>query len=140
MIKLSVKSPSLSPPIPSFQWYSQSNEIIISLVFQWYPQSNENFIKSQYEILKLIIECTRFKTNYSSCIGRSSENICSSIGGAQEKGKRGMKLSLPPKSVEKLVWVPIISFCKISFPVMHLMAYFILKPAVLAPIIACPYG
>jgi hypothetical protein len=30
-----------------------------------------------------------------------------------------MKLSLPPKSVEKLVWVWGISFCKISFPVMH---------------------
>jgi hypothetical protein len=36
-------------------------------------------------------------------MGSSSENICSSIGGAQEKGKRGMKLSFPPKSVEKLV-------------------------------------
>jgi hypothetical protein len=28
-----------------------------------------------------------------------------------------MKLSLPPKLAEKLVWVPVISFCKISFPV-----------------------
>jgi hypothetical protein len=25
-----------------------------------------------------------------------------------------MKLSLPPKLVEKLVWVPVFSFCKIS--------------------------
>jgi hypothetical protein len=32
---------------------------------------------------------TRCKSNYSSCTGRSSENICSSSGGAQEKGKRG---------------------------------------------------
>jgi hypothetical protein len=38
------------------------------------------------------------------------------------KTKEGMKLSLPPKLVEKLVWVPIISFCKISFSVIHLMA------------------
>jgi hypothetical protein len=30
--------------------------------------------------------------------------------------KEGMKLNLPPKLVEKLVWVPVISFCKISFP------------------------
>jgi hypothetical protein len=34
-----------------------------------------------------------------------------------------MKLSLPPKLVEKLVWVPVILFCKISFPVTHLMPY-----------------
>jgi hypothetical protein len=33
--------------------------------------------------------------------------------------KEGMKLSLPPKLVEKLVWVPVISFCKISFPASH---------------------
>jgi hypothetical protein len=30
---------------------------------------------------------TRFETNYSSCTVRSSQNICSSGGGAQEKGK-----------------------------------------------------
>jgi hypothetical protein len=35
-----------------------------------------------------------------------------------------MKLSLPLKLVEKLVWVPVISFCKISFPVTHLMLYY----------------
>jgi hypothetical protein len=29
--------------------------------------------------------------NYSNCAYRSSENICSSSGGAQEKGKRGSK-------------------------------------------------
>jgi len=34
-----------------------------------------------------------------------------------------MKLSLPPKLVEKLVWIPVILFCKISFPLMHLMPY-----------------
>jgi hypothetical protein len=34
---------------------------------------------------------------------------------ALRKKERGgmMKLSLPPKLVEKLVWVPVISFCKI---------------------------
>jgi len=31
---------------------------------------------------------------------------------AAEEGKEGMKLSLPPKLMEKLVWVPVISFCK----------------------------
>jgi len=35
-----------------------------------------------------------------------------------------MKLSLLPKLVEKLVWVPTLSFCKISFRVTHLMAHY----------------
>jgi len=38
--------------------------------------------------------------------------------------KEGMKLNLPPKLVEKLVWVPVISFCKISFPITRLTAYY----------------
>jgi hypothetical protein len=33
----------------------------------------------------------RFGSNYSSCTGRSSENIYSSSGGADEKGKRESK-------------------------------------------------
>jgi hypothetical protein len=33
--------------------------------------------------------CIRFESNYSSCTGRSSENICSSSGGAKEKVKTG---------------------------------------------------
>ncbi len=32
------------------------------------------------------------------------------------KRKDRMKLSLPPKLVEKLVWVPVLSFCKIFIP------------------------
>ncbi len=47
-----------------------------------------NFIKSQYELLKLSILCTRFERNYSSCTGRSSENLCSSSGAAQVKERR----------------------------------------------------
>jgi hypothetical protein len=35
-----------------------------------------------------------------------------------------MKLNVTPKLVEKLAWVPIISFCKISFPVKHLIPYY----------------
>jgi hypothetical protein len=33
-----------------------------------------------------------------------------------------VKLNLPPKLVEKLVWVPVISFCKIFIP--SLMPYY----------------
>jgi hypothetical protein len=44
-------------------------------------------------MIKLGIECTKFERNYSTCTGRSSENICNSSGGAQEnsllKKKKG---------------------------------------------------
>ncbi len=66
LLKLAVKSPLVSPRIPSaftpyplFQWYSQSKKFMLNL--------------SMYD--------------YSSCTGRSSENICRRSGGAQEKGK-----------------------------------------------------
>jgi hypothetical protein len=46
-------------------------------------------------------------------------------GEALKKKERGDgTLSLPPKLVEKLVWVPVILLCKISFPVSHLMPYY----------------
>jgi hypothetical protein len=40
-------------------------------------------------MLKLSIYCRSFETNYSSRKGSSSENICGSREGAQEKGKTG---------------------------------------------------
>jgi hypothetical protein len=40
-------------------------------------------------MLELSMRLARFETNYSNCTVRSSENICSSSGGAQEKGKTG---------------------------------------------------
>jgi hypothetical protein len=52
-------------PIPLFQWYPQSKDILINLSMKCWR--------------------TRFETNYSSCTVRSSENICSD----QEKGKTG---------------------------------------------------
>jgi hypothetical protein len=33
----------------------------------------------------------KVRGNYSNCTPRSSENICSSSGGAQENGNRGSK-------------------------------------------------
>jgi hypothetical protein len=67
-------------------------------------------------MLKLSISRTRFKSGYSGCTGRSSENIFSSSGGAQEKRKDKMKLSLPSKLLEKLVWLPVTLFGKIFIP------------------------
>jgi hypothetical protein len=85
----SLKSPCLHPVFgPVFTPLSPLSVVSAKSVY---------FIKSQNEMLKLSISCTRFETNYSSCTRRSSENICSSSVGAQEKGKNRMKLSLPSK-------------------------------------------
>ncbi len=72
--------------------YQQSMEILLNL----------------YEMLKLSISCTRFESFYTSCIGRSSENICSSSGRDQENERQdetqfttkiGGKTSLGPSYV-----------------------------------------
>jgi hypothetical protein len=42
------------------------------------------------------------------------------------------------KLVEKLIWVPLILFCKISFPVMHLMPFYV-KTSCSRPLIARLY-
>jgi hypothetical protein len=49
--------------------------------------------------------------------------------------KEGMKLNLPPKLLEKLVWVLDIWLCKrYSFPVTYLMPYYAKKKlAILSP-------
>jgi len=61
---------------------SSKSQIVLT-----HPSSNTNHLHVPY--MKLSIQCTRFQINYSSCTGRSSENICSRSGGAQEKGKTG---------------------------------------------------
>ncbi len=95
-----------------------------------------NFIKISVWKQKLSIQCTRFESNYSSCTGRISENICSVAAvEALRKKERGDETQFTTKiGWKKLVWVPVISFCKISFPVRHLMAYYA-EMAVLGPLI-----
>jgi len=64
------------------------------------------------------------------------KNTCSGSGGALRENERvGMKLSLLPKLLEKLVWVLDIWLCKkYSFPVTYLMAYYAEKKlAILSP-------
>jgi hypothetical protein len=61
------------------------------------------------------MKCTKFESNYSSCTSRSSENICRSSGGAHEK-ERQDETQFTTKLVEKLVWVPVFSFCKMFIP------------------------
>jgi len=49
------------------------------------------------------------------------------------KRKEGMKLSLSPKLVEKLVWVPVFPFCKLAFDALA-------ETRCSWPLIACLYG
>jgi hypothetical protein len=68
--------PCFHPPMPSLSEVSKSKEVI----------------KSGYAGTQQLMH--RVRGNYSSCTCRSSENICSSSGGAQDR----MKLSLAQKS------------------------------------------
>jgi hypothetical protein len=99
-------------------------------------QSNEILLNLS---MKLSIQCTRFESNYSSCTGRSSENVCSRAVEAIQKTKDRMKLSLPPKLTEKLVWVPVILLCIILIPYTCLMLYYYAKTSRSHPLIARLY-
>jgi hypothetical protein len=46
-------------------------------IFEWYPQSNKILLNPG-------MICIRLNSNNSSCTGRTSENISSSSAGAQE--------------------------------------------------------
>jgi hypothetical protein len=64
---------------------------------------------------RVIIGLTGFLV--PSCIGRRSENIFSSTAGVQKKkGKTGWNSVCHQNWWKKLVWVPIIVFCKIFIP------------------------
>ncbi len=70
-----------------------------------------HFTISSYFVSKeatTIIWCGFFQPTFC-------ENICSSSGSKGEKEKRGWNLSLLPKLVEKLVWVPVIILCFVKF-------------------------
>ncbi len=60
--------------------------------------------------------------------GKSSENIYVAVTEALRKKERGDETQFTTKNWWKLVWVvPVISFCKISFPVMRLIPYYCLN-------------
>jgi hypothetical protein len=78
-IRLTIKSSCMHPVFgPAFTPYR---------LFQWYPQSKKILLNLSMKCWNSAFKCTRFESNYNSCTGRSSENICSSSGGAQGIGK-----------------------------------------------------
>jgi hypothetical protein len=107
-----MKSSSLSPLVPSaftpyplFQWYPQSKETLLNLRMKCW---NSAFNAQGSRVIIVVVQVRAVKIYVAAME-------------ALKKKERGMKLSLPLKLVEKLVWVPVISFCKISFPVTHSM-------------------
>ncbi len=105
-IELSVKSPPLSPPSSSaFAPLSPSFSDIHK--FRKFYAQTQPFIH------------TRLESNYSTCTSRSSENICvvAAMQALREKETEDESNSVyDPNLVEKLVWLLVISFCKIFIP------------------------
>ncbi len=89
-------------PYPLFEWYPQSKEILLDLSMKCW---NSTFNAQGSRVIIVVVQVGAVKIY---------------VG----KMKEGMKLNSPPKLVEKLVWVPVISSSKISFPVKHLMPYY----------------
>jgi hypothetical protein len=107
LTELSVKSPSVSPrissafaPYPLFQWYLQSKEIWLNLGVKCW---NSAFNAQGSRVIIVVVQGGAVKI-YVAAVQ------------ALRKRMHRMKLSLPPNWVEKLVWVPVISFCKIFIP------------------------
>ncbi len=97
LLKLSVKSPSLSPPIPSaFTTISPLSMVVV--------KESKKFLSN------LSMKCWNSAFNAQGSrvtivvvvqVGAVKIICSSSSGGAHEKGKEGMKLSLSPKLVGK---------------------------------------
>ncbi len=123
LIELSVKSPFVSPcissafaPYPLFQWYLQSKEILLNLGVKCW---NSAFNAHRSRVIIVVVQEGAVKI-YVAAVHR--------------KRKHRMKLSLPPNWLEKLVWVPVISFCKILFhSQLRVWCPIMPKLAVLAP-------
>ncbi len=99
----------ISPPIPSFSGIMNF------------------FIKSQYEMMKLSIWCTRLQNSCCSPTGRGGENRCKSSGGAQAKGKTGWSSVYHQNCWKNLPGSQLFRFVKFSFPVTSLMPYYYAK-------------
>jgi len=87
LIELSVKLPSDSPPIPSFSGIHKSKEILLHLDMKCW---NSAFNAQGSRVIIVVVHVGAVKIHVEQC--RRSGNR-----------KHRMKLSLPPKSVEKLV-------------------------------------
>jgi hypothetical protein len=91
-------------PHPLFQRYSQSKETLLNLSMKCW---NSVFHAQGSRVIIVVVQVGAVKI-YVTAV-------------------EVMKLSLAPKLTEKPVWIPVISFYKISFSVGHLMPYYVCR-------------
>jgi hypothetical protein len=96
--ELSIKCPSVSPPYssafvpyPLFQWYPQSKEILLNLGVKCWKSA---FNAQGSRVIIVIVQVGAVKIYVAA------------VEALWKKRKDRMKLSLPPKLVEKLVLGP----------------------------------
>ncbi len=104
LVSMFIRKVTLSPPC-AFTPY---------LLFQWYLQSNENSLNLGMKCLNSAFNAQGSRQIIVLQQVGVLKIICSSSG----------NFSLSPNLSEKLVWVPVISLCKIFIPVRHLMPYY----------------
>jgi hypothetical protein len=88
-------------PYPLFQWYPQTNEILLNLSMKC---RNSAFNAQGSKVIIMAVQVGAVKIYVAA------------VEALRKKRKVRMKLNLPPKLVGKLVWVPVILFCKIFIP------------------------
>jgi hypothetical protein len=86
-----------STPYSLFQWYPQSNEILLNLSLKCWNSA----FNAQGSRLSIVV------------VQVGAVEIYVTAGDTLRWRKDRMKLSLLPKLVEKLVWVLVVSFAKI---------------------------
>ncbi len=115
--------PSAFTPYPLFEWYPQSKEILLNLSMKCW---NSAFNAQGSRVIIVVVEIGVVEI-YVPAVE------------ALRKEERGDKTQFITKLVEKLVWVSVILFCKLSFPVTHLMPY-CSETGRFRPLIAWLYG
>jgi len=122
MLELICKVTLSFTPHPLSQWYRQSKNIKINLSMKCW---NSAFNAQGSRVIIVVVQRGVVKIHVAAAVE------------VLRKKKREDENQFT--TLEKLVWVPVISFCKISFPLMHLMAYYA-ETGLSRPLTAWLYG
>jgi hypothetical protein len=118
--KVTLSSPCLwvgFHPHPLFQRYSQSKETLLNLSMKCW---NSVLHAQGSRVIIVVVQVGAVK-KYVTAVE------------VLRKIERGDEISLAPKLTEKLVWIPVFSFSKISFSVRHLMACYLCRNWLFSP-------
>jgi hypothetical protein len=106
------------PPIPLFQWYPQSKEILLNLGMKCW---NSAFNAQCWRVIIVVVQVGAVKIYVAA------------VQVLRKKGNIGWNSFYHQNWWEKLVWVPVISLCKNFHFQLHVWCPIMLKQAVLAP-------